>query len=56
MDKNPSIQCTVNECIHHANQVDYCTLEQIQVGKHDNVTNEVEGTDCESFKVKESFS
>lgn len=54
MDKNPSIQCTVSECKHHANKVNYCTLNDILVGKHETTATETENTDCESFKVKES--
>lgn len=55
MDKNPSIKCTVSECRYNANQAEYCTLEQIQVGKHDSYTDSVQGTDCNSFESKESF-
>ncbi|BCN30509.1 DUF1540 domain-containing protein [Anaeromicropila herbilytica] len=56
MDKNPSIKCNVTECRYNANQDKYCTLEQIQVGKHDQVTSDVQGTDCNSFQRKESFT
>jgi hypothetical protein len=52
MKKNESIQCSVCECKYHANQEDYCTLNQIRVGKHQQPANDVEATDCESFQVK----
>jgi hypothetical protein len=52
MDKNPSIQCVVSECKYHACQEDYCTLNQIRVGKHQQPASDVKATDCESFEVK----
>jgi len=54
MEKNPSIQCTVDECKHHSGNVDYCTLNNIQVGKHETKATATECTDCESFVVKQS--
>ena len=35
MSVNECIKCTVNNCKHHAQQKDYCTLEVIQVGTHE---------------------
>lgn len=52
MEKNPSIQCTVDDCRYHADRVDYCTLDNILVGKNETKAVETENTDCESFKVK----
>ena len=52
MEKNPSIQCSVNECSYHASSDNYCTLDKIQVGKHESHATKSECTDCESFKVK----
>jgi hypothetical protein len=53
MDKNSSIKCTVDECKYHSEKVDYCTLNDILVGKHETKATDSKCTDCESFKVKE---
>ena len=50
--ENKSIACTVNNCSYHAQEVDYCTLDKIQVGTHESNPTKVECTDCESFKLK----
>lgn len=54
MDKklNYSIGCTVNQCKHHYNREDYCTLDRIQVGTHESNPTVIECTDCESFEKK----
>lgn len=52
MNKNPSIQCSVNECSYHANSDNYCTLDKIQVGKHEAQATQIECTDCQSFAAK----
>lgn len=53
MDKNPSIECVVNECKYHYGKANYCTLEAIKVGKSGDVINHAVDTDCKSFSVKE---
>lgn len=52
MDINSSIKCTVNNCRHHAQSKDYCTLSNIMIGTHESNPTMSECTDCESFKVK----
>ena len=54
MDQNPCIRCSVDECKYHSAQVDYCTLNNIQVGKCDAQATQNRNTDCESFEVKQS--
>lgn len=49
---NPSIQCTVCECVHHCGEQNYCSLDSIKVITHEKNPTEVACTDCESFKVK----
>ena len=49
---NQSIKCTVNNCTHHCQDKDYCSLESIQVGTHETNPTEIKCTDCESFKLK----
>ncbi|MFL0270050.1 DUF1540 domain-containing protein [Candidatus Clostridium radicumherbarum] len=47
--QNNSIGCTVSECKYHYHQDNYCTLQQIQVVKHEAKANTVQCTDCGSF-------
>jgi len=53
MEKNPSIQCTVDDCKYHSGNVNYCTLNNIQVGKNETKATATENTDCESFEVNQ---
>lgn len=50
--KNESIACTVTNCSHHAQNVNYCTLDKIVVGTHEANPTKKECTDCESFLNK----
>jgi hypothetical protein len=50
--KNPSIECSINNCEYHAKSVDYCTLDKIKVGTHESNPTEKACTDCESFSYK----
>ncbi|WP_294372882.1 DUF1540 domain-containing protein [uncultured Clostridium sp.] len=52
MDINSSIKCSVSNCSYHAQEKNYCTLNEIQVGTHESNPTMVECTDCQSFKVK----
>ena len=52
MDKNPSIQCTVDQCKFHAKSENYCTLNQIMIGTHESNPKVVECTDCNSFELQ----
>ena len=54
MNENPnkSIQCTVTNCKHHCNSVNYCSLNTIQVGTHENNPTQDQCTDCQSFVMK----
>ena len=52
MEKNPSIECSINNCRYHAQSVNYCTLNKIKVGTHESNPTQVECTDCESFELK----
>ncbi len=52
MEKTPnnSIMCTVEQCKHHCQTQDYCSLDNIRVGTHEANPTVVECTDCESFE------
>ena len=52
MSVNECIKCAVNNCKHHAQQKDYCTLEVIQVGTHESDPTQKACTDCDSFELK----
>lgn len=47
---NDSIGCIVNECKFHGKDTNYCTLEKIQITKHDSIANTTHCTDCGSFQ------
>ena len=49
-DLNESIGCIVTECKYHNKNKNYCTLDQIQVTKHEGTAHTVECTDCGSFE------
>ncbi|MGH4119048.1 DUF1540 domain-containing protein [Clostridium sp.] len=51
MKHNDSIGCTVNECKFHCKEDNYCTLNKIEVTKHESIAKTPECTDCASFKI-----
>lgn len=52
MPVNESIKCTVHSCKYHAEQKNYCTLDEIKVGTHESNPTEKACTDCNSFELK----
>jgi len=50
MNHNDSIGCIVTECKYHCKDDNYCTLEKIEVTKHEGSAKTVECTDCGSFE------
>jgi len=50
--ENLSIKCTVQQCTHHSNSKDYCTLDSILVGTHECNPTMDQCTDCKSFEKK----
>ena len=52
MDKNPSIKCTVHQWKYDNSAVEYCTLNEILVGTHEQNPKVPECTDCKSFELK----
>lgn len=51
--KNDSIMCTVDECKYHYKQEDYCTLNKIEVVKHEGHADSIKCTDCGSFEKEQ---
>lgn len=49
---NHSIGCSVTQCKYHCESENYCSLEAIQVGTHEQNPTQSKCTDCESFEVK----
>ncbi|MDF2822051.1 MAG: hypothetical protein K0R15_2499 [Clostridiales bacterium] len=49
---NECIKCTVDQCIHHCDEVDYCSLPSILVGTHDSNPKMEQSTDCMSFDAR----
>ena len=50
---NRSIGCTVTQCEYHCENENYCSLDKINVGTHEQNPTNVQCTDCESFKAKQ---
>lgn len=50
---NKSIHCTVTSCTHHCSDVDYCSLDSINVGTHEKNPTVDQCTDCLSFSLKD---
>ena len=49
---NHSIECTVQQCAYHCCGENYCTLDKILVGTHEQNPTVSECTDCKSIKLK----
>lgn len=49
---NESVKCSVEQCKHHANSKNYCSLKCISVGTHEMNPTQEQCTDCLSFEVK----
>lgn len=49
---NKCIKCSVQECEYHCDDKDYCSLDSIMIGTHEQNPTEIQCTDCESFKYK----
>lgn len=49
---NESIMCTVTQCANHCADKNYCALDRITVGTHENNPTMKECTDCQSFQLK----
>lgn len=49
---NRCIACTVQQCAHHAENENYCSLDKIIVGTHEMNPTVSQCTDCESFILK----
>ena len=49
---NKSIECTVQQCAHHCQGENYCSLNKILVGTHEANPTMDQCTDCKSFKKK----
>jgi hypothetical protein len=49
--KNPGVNCSVHQCKYNeANQ--YCTLNVIKIGTHEQNPTVDECTDCQSFEMR----
>ena len=49
---NKSIECTVQQCAHHCQDANFCSLERILVGTHEANPAMDQCTDCKSFRKK----
>lgn len=49
---NESIRCTVQQCAHHCETKDYCSLNCVDIGTHEQHPTQTECVDCKSFELK----
>ena len=49
---NRSIECTVQQCAHHCQGENYCSLNKILVGTHEAHPTVDQCPDCKSFRKK----
>ncbi|MCL2018505.1 MAG: DUF1540 domain-containing protein [Oscillospiraceae bacterium] len=49
---NKSIACTIFNCVNHCEGDEFCSLKKIQVGTHEDDPDNVECTDCQSFRER----
>ena len=52
MNVNKCIECTVSQCANHAQNANYCALDKILVGTHEQNPTKDACTDCMSFRKK----
>ncbi|MBQ3225994.1 MAG: DUF1540 domain-containing protein [Clostridia bacterium] len=50
---NECIKCTVQQCKYHCMDQNYCSLDSIMVGTHENNPTMNQCTDCKSFAPKD---
>lgn len=46
---NPSIKCSVKECSYHHGKENFCSLNEINVGKCKSSVDTSDATQCASF-------
>jgi hypothetical protein len=49
---NKCIECTVQQCAYHCDSENYCSLDRILVGTHEQNPAMDQCTDCKSFRKK----
>ena len=49
---NKCIECTVQQCAYHCDSENYCSLDRILVGTHEQNPTVDQCTDCKSFRKK----
>lgn len=51
-EANHCIKCTVQQCVHHCTDQNYCALECVTIGTHEANPTMDQCTDCKSFERK----
>ena len=49
---NKCIECTVKSCAYHCDTENFCSLDRILVGTHEDNPTMDQCTDCKSFRKK----
>ena len=49
---NYSVKCSIENCAHHCDAENYCSLECVTIGAHETDPTMEQCTDCKSFVLK----
>lgn len=49
---NKAIECSIDNCVNHCTNAQFCSLQKISVGTHESNPTQVACTDCMSFQKK----
>lgn len=49
---NSSIKCSVEQCRNHCDTENYCSLNEVKIGTHEQNPTMKQCVDCESFELK----
>lgn len=52
MKKNSNIQCTVQQCRHNLQTENYCSLDVVNIGTHEQNPTVPACVDCNSFEKR----
>ncbi len=53
---NYCIACSVTQCKHHVKTANYCALDKVTIGTHEENPTECACVDCESFAAEHGVS
>ncbi|MDR0914379.1 MAG: DUF1540 domain-containing protein [Oscillospiraceae bacterium] len=52
---NPSIRCSVDCCKYHCGTQNYCSLNSVTIGTHEQEPTHSEAVDCQDFSRSQNL-